>query len=183
MCTNRATCLSVTGCFSVLALLTNIALCSDLLQNMLCLFQARTWISNVICPGLFCVQWLIVRDDCFLYRWDCWPVFRLTDFVCLLTDFVCLLTYEFCLSLWKIARCSVILLLPLSLFKLFMIITILSICNMIWLKNVRHKCYYFFKCKGKHTMYNFKKMVRYKKDWYKLTDMMRSNIIVVWCFW
>jgi hypothetical protein len=35
------------------------------------------------------------------------PVFRL------LTDFVCLLTYEFCLSLWKIARCSVIFLLPL----------------------------------------------------------------------
>ena len=35
------------------------------------------------------------------------PVFRL------LIDFVCLLTYEFCLSLWKIARCSVILLLPL----------------------------------------------------------------------
>jgi hypothetical protein len=35
------------------------------------------------------------------------PVFRL------LTDFFCLLTYEFCLSLWKIARCSVILLLPL----------------------------------------------------------------------
>jgi hypothetical protein len=35
------------------------------------------------------------------------PVFRL------LTDFVCLLTYEFWLSLWKIVRCSVILLLPL----------------------------------------------------------------------
>ena len=35
------------------------------------------------------------------------PVFRL------LTDFVCLLNYELCLSLWKIARCSVILLLPL----------------------------------------------------------------------
>ena len=31
----------------------------------------------------------------------------------LLTDFVCLLTYEFCLFLWKIARCWVILLLPL----------------------------------------------------------------------
>ena len=31
----------------------------------------------------------------------------------LLTHFVCLLTYEFCLSLWKIARCLVILLLPL----------------------------------------------------------------------
>jgi len=30
-----------------------------------------------------------------------------------LTDFVCLLIYEFWLSLWKIARCSVILLLPL----------------------------------------------------------------------
>ena len=30
----------------------------------------------------------------------------------LLTHFVCLLTYEFCLSLWKIARCLVILLLP-----------------------------------------------------------------------
>jgi hypothetical protein len=39
------------------------------------------------------------------------PIFRL------LTDFVCVLTYEFCLSLWKIARCSVVLLLP-----LFMII-------------------------------------------------------------
>ena len=35
------------------------------------------------------------------------PVFRL------LTDFVCLLIYEFLFSLWKIARCSVILLLPL----------------------------------------------------------------------
>ena len=35
------------------------------------------------------------------------PVFRL------LTDFVCLLTYECCLCLWKIARYSVILLLPL----------------------------------------------------------------------
>jgi len=33
----------------------------------------------------------------------------------LLTDFVCLLTYEFCPSLWKITRCSVILLLPLWL--------------------------------------------------------------------
>jgi len=31
----------------------------------------------------------------------------------LLTDFVCLLNYEFWLSLWKIALCSVMLLLPL----------------------------------------------------------------------
>ena len=41
------------------------------------------------------------------------PVFRL------LTDFICLLIYEFCLSLWKIARCSVILLLPLFVFLYF----------------------------------------------------------------
>jgi hypothetical protein len=41
------------------------------------------------------------------------PVFRL------LTDFVCLLTCEFCLSLWKIARCSVILLLPLFVIGLW----------------------------------------------------------------
>jgi hypothetical protein len=27
----------------------------------------------------------------------------------LLNDFVCLLTYEFCLSLWKFARCNVVL--------------------------------------------------------------------------
>ena len=27
----------------------------------LCLSQARTWISNVICNGLFCVQWVMVR--------------------------------------------------------------------------------------------------------------------------
>ena len=33
--------------------------------------------------------------------------------VAMMTDFVCLLTYEFCLSFWMIARCSVILLLPL----------------------------------------------------------------------
>ena len=37
----------------------------------------------------------------------------------LLTDFICLLIYEFCLSLWKIARCSVILLLPLFVFLYF----------------------------------------------------------------
>jgi len=34
-----------------------------------------------------------------------------------LTDFVCLLIYEFWLSLWKIALCSVILLLPLLVKK------------------------------------------------------------------
>ena len=35
----------------------------------------------------------------------------------LLTDFVCLLIYEFWISLWKIALCSVILLLPLFIFS------------------------------------------------------------------
>ena len=43
------------------------------------------------------------------------PVFRL------LTDFVCLLTDEVCLTLWKIAQCSVILLLPLFAPKDFLI--------------------------------------------------------------
>ena len=33
-----------------------------------------------------------------------------------MTDFVCLLIYEFYISLWKIARCSVILLLPLFMY-------------------------------------------------------------------
>jgi len=51
-----------------------------------------------------------------MFLWKClyqvraiavFTVFRL------LTDCVCLLINEFCLSLWKIARCSVILLLPL----------------------------------------------------------------------
>jgi hypothetical protein len=35
----------------------------------------------------------------------------------LLTDFVCLLIYEFCLSLWKIARCLVILLLSVLIYS------------------------------------------------------------------
>ena len=35
----------------------------------------------------------------------------------LLSDFVCKFTYQFCLSLWKISRCSVILLLPLFMVK------------------------------------------------------------------
>jgi hypothetical protein len=29
--------------------------------TFLCLSQARTWISKVICRGLFCVQWLQLR--------------------------------------------------------------------------------------------------------------------------
>jgi len=39
-----------------------------------------------------------------------------------LTDFVCLLIYEFWLSLWKIALCSVILLLPLFIKRLLLYI-------------------------------------------------------------
>jgi hypothetical protein len=30
---------------------------------LLCLSQARTWISSIICHGLFCVQWVKVRGD------------------------------------------------------------------------------------------------------------------------
>ena len=30
----------------------------------LCLFQARTCISNVMCHGLFCVQWVQLRGGC-----------------------------------------------------------------------------------------------------------------------
>ena len=47
------------------------------------------------------------------FLWKCLYQVRAIAVFRLLTDFVCLLTYEFCLSLWKIARCSVILLLPL----------------------------------------------------------------------
>ena len=66
----------------------------------------------VFCQRISCM--LLFFTHCIL--WKClyqvrtiavFPVFRL------LTDFVCLLIYEFCLSFWKIARCSVILLLPL----------------------------------------------------------------------
>ena len=36
----------------------------------MCLSQARTWISIVICHGLFNLQWFEVRSDC-LFCW-CW---------------------------------------------------------------------------------------------------------------
>jgi hypothetical protein len=35
----------------------------------LCLSEARTWIPNIICHGLFNVQWFEVRGDCSF----CWP--------------------------------------------------------------------------------------------------------------
>ena len=31
--------------------------------TFLCLSQTRTWISNVICHGLFCVQWVQLRQE------------------------------------------------------------------------------------------------------------------------
>ena len=48
---------------------------SDLINQfisatLLCLFQTRTWISNTICLGLFCVQWFKVGGDC-SFCW-CW---------------------------------------------------------------------------------------------------------------
>jgi hypothetical protein len=62
------------------------------------------------------------------------PVFRL------LTDFVCLLTYEFCLSLWKIARCSVILLLPLCItnIKVYLHAMVIGIYNR-FLRGFQHR--------------------------------------------
>ena len=42
----------------------------------LCMSQARTWISNIVCRGLFCIQWVQMRDDCcwgerwLLLRWE-----------------------------------------------------------------------------------------------------------------
>jgi hypothetical protein len=61
------------------------------------------------------------------------PVFRL------LTDCVCLLIYELCLSLWKIARCSVILLLPLCINSGMLAISyhtlLTDIYNKTWLPN------------------------------------------------
>jgi len=36
-----------------------------------CLSKARTWGSNVVCRGLFCVQWVMMRGICSLccYWW------------------------------------------------------------------------------------------------------------------
>jgi len=43
--------------------------------TFLCLYQTRTWISNVICRGLCYVQWFEVRGYCLFcwYWWNCWP--------------------------------------------------------------------------------------------------------------
>ena len=42
----------------------------------LCLSQARTWISNVICRVLSCFQWVKVKGVCSFcwYWWNCWPL-------------------------------------------------------------------------------------------------------------
>ena len=49
--------------------------------TFLCLSQARTWISNVICwhsCGLFCVQWVHLCYFCW-YWWNWWPsLFKLS---------------------------------------------------------------------------------------------------------
>ena len=58
--------------------------------TFLCLSQTRIWISNVICHGLFCVQWFEVKVDCLFcwYLWNCWwSLFKLSfhnlyKFVC-----------------------------------------------------------------------------------------------------
>jgi hypothetical protein len=48
----------------------------------LCMFQARTWMSSIICFGLFFVfseiSWEVTVRF-FLYWWNCWPsLFKLT---------------------------------------------------------------------------------------------------------
>ena len=43
--------------------------------------KVRTWISNVLCRGLFCVQWVKITGDCSLcrYWWNWWPsLFKLS---------------------------------------------------------------------------------------------------------
>jgi len=46
------------------------------LVTFLCLSQARTWTSNVICRGTFLLfndlRWEVVVRFCY-YWWDCWP--------------------------------------------------------------------------------------------------------------
>ena len=95
-----------------------------------------------------CIQWKreVWRGKIWFnpaFRWKClyqvraiavFPVFWL------LTDFVCLLIYEFCLSLCKIARCSVILLLPLIRESLW---TCRFFKIKFW-KEKRKKCYNIF---------------------------------------
>ena len=39
--------------------------------TFLCLSQGWTWIYNIICHGLFCVQWVKMRGDC-SFCWYCW---------------------------------------------------------------------------------------------------------------
>ena len=41
------------------------------LTAFLCLSQARTWIYNIICHGLFSVQWVKMWRDC-SFCWYCW---------------------------------------------------------------------------------------------------------------
>ena len=42
---------------------------------LLCLSQAKTWISNIICRSVFCAQWVKVRGDCSFcqHSWNWWP--------------------------------------------------------------------------------------------------------------
>ena len=90
-------------------------------DHVYCVLDVPASVSTIHCSdgvGKFCSSfyslWQSTNSFCAkcLYQVRAidiavFPVFRL------LTDFVCLLKYEFYLSLWKIARCSVILLLPL----------------------------------------------------------------------
>ena len=67
------------------------------------------WIPHYVIKFVSDLRYIVKTNyiSNFLLYYAVFPVFRL------LTDFVCLCTYEFWLSLWKIARCSLMLLLPL----------------------------------------------------------------------
>ena len=75
------------------------------------------------------------------FLWKCLYQVRAIAVCRLLTDFVSLLIYELCLSLWKIARCSVILLLPLfdDIYMLLKIVNFLSIWAMTGTNSVTMK--------------------------------------------
>ena len=61
-------------------------------HKFLCLSQARTWILNVICRGLFCVQWGQVRWEVFVWFVD---IGGIDDHHCLNFLFIIIVWFRF----------------------------------------------------------------------------------------
>ena len=98
---------------------------------------AQSLVFYVVFCRLLFVFWLLYCMSLFYFRFLITQVRVITVFTVfrLLTDFVCLYTYEFWLSLCKIARSSVILLLPLfANFKL----SLIAPCFIVALKVSSH---------------------------------------------